>query len=172
MKLKPTIKGLSNLKTLNIVEQAEPVRETAQKTEVKKKTSTSKKRGNTLPSDEYKPLFPPKRLLVKETYSEKNPSKVTRQYLDISVKRANDDLGLPNVFISMYQESEFYTGYLKGKTIHLPLEMLYEFLDNLELVSDECEKRKIEQEIPRYWKEGANDAPYFFCPEWSYSLRL
>jgi hypothetical protein len=89
-------------------------------------------------------MFPPKRLLVRETPSSKDPSKVVKQYLEISVKRFDDDEALPHVWVQMYQESEFYTGYLKGKTIYLPLEMLYDFIDGLNDLSEECDKRGIE----------------------------
>lgn len=109
-----------------------------------KKEEPRKKKENRLPSDEYKPMFPPKRLLVRETPSSKDPSKVVKQYLEISVKRFDDDEALPHVWVQMYQESEFYTGYLKGKTIYLPLEMLYDFIDGLNDLSEECDKRGIE----------------------------
>ena len=54
------------------------------------------------------------------------------------------DEAMPYVWVQMYQESEFYTGYLKGKTIYLPLEMLYDLIDGLNDLSEECDKRKIE----------------------------
>lgn len=115
--------------------------------EVKKTTTAPKKnkQENKLPPDEYKPMFPPKRFLVRETYSHKDPTKVVKQYLELSVKRFGEDIvNAPMVYVQMYQESEFYTGYLKGKTIHLPLEMLYDFIDGLTELSDECDKRHIE----------------------------
>lgn len=129
MKLKPTIKGMKNL----------PKAE-----EPKKESPAPKKTENKLPSDEYKPMFPPMRFLVRETRSYKDPTKVVKQFVELSVKRFDDDEAMPMVYITMYQESEFYTGYLKGKTVHFPLEMLYDVIDNLTELSEECDKRHIE----------------------------
>lgn len=102
-----------------------------------------KQKRESLPKDEYTPMFPPIRFLVKEEPSRKDPTKVVKQYLELSVKRYDDDAAQPYVWCTMYQESEFYTGYLKGKTIYLPLEMLYDLIDNLTELSDECDKRNI-----------------------------
>lgn len=129
MILKPTVKGLKNL----------------QKEEPKEKVSTPKKKSeNKLPPDVYHPMFEPIKILVRETHSQKDPTKVIKQYLEMSVKRYDDDEAMPFVWVQMYQESEFYTGYLKGKTVYLPLEMLYDFIDSLQEVSDICEKKNIE----------------------------
>lgn len=102
-----------------------------------------KQKRESLPKDEYRPMFPPIRFLVREEPSKKDPTKVVKQYLELSVKRYDDDAAQPYVWCTMYQESEFYTGYLKGKTIYLPLEMLYDLIDNLTELSDECDKRNI-----------------------------
>lgn len=129
MKLKPT-------KKLKPVMQEEP-----------KEVSTSKKRekkGNKLPSDEYKPMFPPNRFLVRESFSQKDPTKVIKQYMEISVKRFDDDEAPPCVWIQMYQESEFYTGYLKGKIVYLPLDALNDLIDGLTDLGEECDKLGIE----------------------------
>ena len=127
MKLKPVIK--KELKTE--VTPTEP-----------KKTN---KAENTLPPAGYTPMFPPMRFLVRETPSSKDPTKTVKQYLELSVKRyEDDDENAPSVYIQMYQESEFYTGYLKGKTVYLPLEMLYTLMENLEDLSEECDKRHIQ----------------------------
>lgn len=127
MILKPTIKAKQN----NVPEE-----------------KPKKKKGeNKLPSNEYKPLFEPVRLLVKETPSQKDPTKVVKQYVEVSVKRFGDEDDIVNpvcVWISMYQESEFYTGYLKGKSVYFPLEALYEVLDGLNKIDEECDKRGIE----------------------------
>lgn len=128
MKLKPTIKGMKNLP----------------KQEESKEKAPKKKSENKLPSDEYKPMFKPIRFLVRETRSYKDPTKVVKQYIELSVKRFDDDEAMPMVYMQMYQESEFYTGYLKGKTVHFPLEMLYDVIDNLTELSEECDKRHIE----------------------------
>lgn len=108
------------------------------------KKTTTKKQENKLPPDEYKPMFPPIKFLVRESFSSKDPTKVIKQYVELSVKRFNDDEALPYVWIQMYQESEFYTGYLKGKTVYFPLEALYEIIDGLNDLSEECDKRHIE----------------------------
>lgn len=129
MKLKPTIKGLKNQEKV---------------TPQKEKSGTRRKSTNTLPPDVYKPMFEPKRFLVKESRSSKDATKIVKQYVEVSVKRFNDDEALPHVWIQMYQESDFYTGYLSGKSVYLPLEMLYDLIDNLNEVSDECDKRGIE----------------------------
>lgn len=102
-----------------------------------------KQKSESLPKDEYRPMFPPIRFLVREEPSKKDPTKVVKQYLELSVKRYDDDAAQPYVWCTMYQESEFYTGYLKGKTVYLPLEMLYDLIDNLTELSDECDKRNI-----------------------------
>lgn len=131
MKLKPIIK--KELKKPEMVSNTP------------KKTTPKKKQENKLPSDEYRPMFPPIRLLVRETRSHKDATKVVKQYLELSVKRfGEDEVNAPMVYVQMYQESEFYTGYLKGKTIYLPLEFLYDFIDSLTEISEECDKRKIQ----------------------------
>ena len=124
MKLKPVIK--------KELKKSEP--------ETKKRT----KKENDLPPAEYSPMFPPIRFLVRETPSSKDVTKVVKQYLELSVKRYDDDdENAPMVYVQMYQESDFYTGYLKGKTVYLPLEMLYDFIDNLTDLSEECDRRNI-----------------------------
>lgn len=137
MKLKPTIKGMKNL-------QVSVKEEVQVSNSVKKQDKRQNKQANKLPNDDYKPMFEPTRFLVKESFNPKDPTKKTKQYMEISVKRLNDDEGLTNVFIQMYQESDFYTGYLKGKSVHVPLEMLYTLIEELEITSEECDKRKIE----------------------------
>ena len=134
MKLKPVIKKELKQK----IEQQ--VKETPKK-EFKK---TSKKQENKLPPDEYRPMFEPIRLLVRETPSQKDESKIVKQYIELTVKRFDDDEALPFVWLQMYQESDFYTGYLKGKTVHLPLETLYDLIDSLSDLGEECDKRGIE----------------------------
>lgn len=105
---------------------------------------TNKKQENKLPPDVYYPMFPPVKILVRETPSNKDATKMVKQYLELSVKRYDDDEALPFVWVQMYQESDFYTGYLKGKTIYLPLEMLYDFIDALNDLSEEVDRRHIE----------------------------
>ena len=116
------------------------LKKVAQEVETPKKTKNTKQE-NTLPPDEYAPMFPPKRLLVRETPSKKGG--VVKQYLELSVKRFDDEEAPACVWVQMYQESDFYTGYLKGKTVYLPLEMLYDLIDGLSELSDEAEERGI-----------------------------
>ena len=100
MKLKPVIKGLKSQV------QEEP------------KKKERKSSSNLLPSDVYRPMFEPMRFLVREMASHKDCTKTVRQYLELSVKRSDDDyVNAPMVYIQMYQESESYTGYLEGKTV-------------------------------------------------------
>lgn len=101
------------------------------------------KKPNKLPSDEYRPLLEPVRFLVRETTSYKDPTKVIKQYIEVTVKRfdSDDELGLPHICMQMYQESEFYTGYLKGKSIYLPLESGYDLLEHLEDIFEQCEDK-------------------------------
>lgn len=127
MRLKP-------VKKLQIVAKEEPKKEPVKKN----------KKANKLPPDEYKPMFPPQRILVKDMPSSKDITKRVKQYLELSVKRFDDDHAMPHVWIQMYQESDFYTGYLKGKTVYLPLDMLYDLIDGLSDLSEECDKRHIE----------------------------
>ena len=132
MILKPTKKGIKNLI------------ETEEKEVLQAPKQKRSKGVNTLPPDEYRPLFEPIRFLVKETRSMKDPMSVVKQYLEISVKRYKDDYeNAPTVYIQMCQESDLYTGYLKGKSVHLPLEMLYDLIEYLEEVSEKSDKIEI-----------------------------
>ena len=126
MKLKPIKKKLV------VEEQKEEVKEP------KKKKSS----GNKLPSDSYKPLLPPKRILVRE-FPQKNSTKMGKLYVEISVKRyGEDEVNAPEVYLQMYQETDFYTGYRKGGS-HFPLESLYDIIDLLTEVSEECDEHHI-----------------------------
>ena len=104
-----------------------------------------KKSAQKLPPDTYKPMFEPIRFLVKKAKSMKDDSKVVKQYLEVSVKRFDDDAAQPTVFCTMYQESDFYTGYLKGKTIYFPLDALADVLDSLNEVSEKCDELNISE---------------------------
>ena len=122
-----------------------PIKKLSTKMEEPKEAPKKKnKKDNKLPPDEYKPMFEPMRILVKDMPSTKDVTKRVKQYLELSVKRFGDDeVNQPMVYVQMYQESDFYTGYLKGKTIYLPLEMLYDFMDSLNDLSEECDRRGI-----------------------------
>ena len=124
-----------------------PVKRTELKKSVTPQEEQPKKREkkeNKLPPDGYRPMFPPMRFLVREYPSFKNPEKINRDYIEMSVKRFDDDEAPACVFVQMYRESEAYTGYLKGKTVHFPISALGDMLENLESVSDKCEELNIE----------------------------
>ena len=124
-----------------------PVKRTELKKSVTPQEEQPKKRDkkeNKLPPDGYRPMFPPMRFLVREYPSFKNPEKINRDYIEMSVKRFDDDEAPACVFVQMYRESEAYTGYLKGKTVHFPISALGDVLENLESVSDKCEELNIE----------------------------
>ena len=107
-----------------------------------KETKKKKSSGNKLPSDQYNPLLPPKRILVRE-FPQKNTAKMGKMYVEISVKRyGEDEVNAPEVYIQMYQESDFYTGYRKGGS-HFPLELLYDIMDLLSELSEECDEHQI-----------------------------
>ena len=128
MKLKPK-------KKLITVKPEEPK-------EVKEEKPRKKRNKNTLPSDEYKPLLPPHRILVRE-FPQKDSLRMGKLYLEISVKRyGGDEENAPEVYLQMYQESDFYTGYKKGGS-HFPLEYLYDVMDMLTDLSEECDRNRI-----------------------------
>ena len=114
-----------------------PVKRNTTPAPAPKKQETPKQK---LPPDDYKPIYPPVRFLVREVPSRKDPESLVRQYLEVSVKRSDNDLGLPYLWISMYQESEFYTGYLKGKTTYLPLRHVNDLMEHISDVYEQCEK--------------------------------
>ena len=112
---------------------------------IKKEVEEKKPRksgSNKLPPDTYKPLLTPKRVLVRE-FPQKNSTNMGKLYVEINVKRyGEDEENAPEVYLQMYQESDFYTGYRKGGS-HFPLEMLYDIIDLLTEVSEECDEKKI-----------------------------
>ena len=90
-----------------------------------------KKKTRELPPDEYKDEITPKELELDETGK-----------LVISVKRGGE-YGLPHVDIRHYVTTERYTGFTK-KGVNFPLEFLYELMDMLQDVSDECDRKGLE----------------------------
>lgn len=118
-----------------------PVKKVVKTEEPKETRKTRKKGENTLPPDDYTPLFPPIRFLVRETPSRHGG--VVKQYFELSVKRFDDDESPVCLWIQMYQESDFYTGYLKGKTVYLPLKSLNTMLEGIEDVFNEVDERGI-----------------------------
>lgn len=110
------------------------------------KKKERKKSQNTLPSDEYKPIYEPFRFLVSDRPSHKDPDSRVKHYLEVKVIRTNDEEGLPVCHVSTYQESEFYTGYLKGKSITLPVTEIASLVEALSDVEDQCERDGLMEE--------------------------
>lgn len=120
-----------------------PVDQSPVKTPKMPEKRKKKKSESVLPSNEYKPLLPPKRILVRE-FPQKNSAELGKLYLEVSVKRYGEDLeNAPEVYLQMYQESDFYTGYRKGGS-HFPLEHLYDIIDLLTDLSEKCDEEGIE----------------------------
>lgn len=109
--------------------QRTPIVETAP--EPKREEKQEKKSKIDLISDEYKDEIEPRELQVDETTK-----------LVISVKRGGD-YGLPHVDIRHYVTTERFTGFTK-KGVNFPLEFLYELMDLLHEVSDECDRKGLE----------------------------
>lgn len=105
----------------------------------KEKKERKKSQKKSLASDEYQPLFPPYRFLVSDKPSHKDPAVSVKHYLEIKAIRANDDEGLPVCQVSTYQEAEFYTGYLKGKSITLPVTEIASLVEALSDLDNQCE---------------------------------
>lgn len=84
-----------------------------------------------LPPDEYEDEVPPREIVLDESGK-----------LIISVKRGGY-YGLPHVDIRHYATTERFTGFTK-KGINFPLEFLYELMDLLHEVSDECDRKGLE----------------------------
>lgn len=112
------IKVARKIKRTPVVEKApEPVKE--------------EKQYRKLPPDDYKDEIEPRELELDETGK-----------LVISVKRGGD-YGLPHVDIRHFVTTERFTGFTK-KGINFPLEFLYELMDLLHEVSDECDEKGLE----------------------------
>ena len=101
--------------------QRTPIVEKAPEKPKSKKEETPK-----LPPDEYKDEIPPKEIFFDENGK-----------LVISVKRGGE-YGLPHVDIRHYVTTERYTGFTK-KGVNFPLEFLYELINLLNDVAEECE---------------------------------
>ena len=89
------------------------------------------KKYKTLPPEDYADEIPKKELELDETNK-----------LVISVKRGGE-YGLPHVDVRHYVTTERFTGFTK-KGINFPLEFLYELIDLLNDVSDECDRKGLE----------------------------
>lgn len=113
------IKVARKIKRTPIVEKApEPVKE-------------EKVQHRQLPPDDYKDEIEPREIVLSEEGK-----------LVISVKRGGE-YGLPHVDVRHFVTTDRYTGFTK-KGINFPLEFLYELLDLLNEVSEECDKKGLE----------------------------
>ena len=99
--------------------------------EKKPEPKKEEKKHRELPPDEYKDEVTPREIEIDENGK-----------LVISVKRGGD-LGLPHVDIRHFVTTERYTGFTK-KGVNFPLEFLYELMDLLKEVSDECDRKGLE----------------------------
>ena len=123
---------------LKVTKKLSAVRDSVEKQEVKK---PEKKEKQDKFVDEYKPMFPPIRFLSREFLNSKGDT--VKQYLELTVKRFDDDYALPFLWITMYQESPFYTGYLKGKTVYLPLDNFNDLISNLDEIKKIAEDKEL-----------------------------
>ena len=89
------------------------------------------KQHKTHPPDEDTDEINPKELVLEDTNK-----------LVISVKRGGD-YGLPHVEIRHFVTTDRFTGFTR-KGVNFPLEFLYELLDTLHEVSDECDRKGLE----------------------------
>lgn len=109
----------------------------AKDTKVSQDTPASNTRGSSKKTVEFSSPEVIREMLTKDN------GKGYKEYLEVSVKRFSDE-GIPYVNFSTRVESEMYNGYKKGKHICFPLELLYDFLDLMNEVDEECDKKHIE----------------------------
>lgn len=104
-----------------------------QRTPIVEKAPEVKKeeKSKLLPPDDYEDEITPKELVLDESGK-----------LVISVKRGGY-YGLPHVDIRHYATTERFTGFTK-KGVNFPLEVLYDLIDLLHEVSDECDQKGLE----------------------------
>ena len=117
-----------------VKEMAIKVSRKIQRTPIVEKAPEPKKeekKVEKLPPDEYKDEVTPREIKLDETGK-----------LVISVKRGGD-YGLPHVDIRHFVTTERFTGFTK-KGVNFPLEFLYELMDLLKEVSDECDRKGLE----------------------------
>ena len=93
-----------------------------------------KSHKNQLPPDTYKDEIEPKRINIDEGID-----------LVFSVKRGGEN-GLPRVDIRTYVKTENYEGFTK-KGINFSLEYLYDIIDTLNDVNEECSAKGLDEEF-------------------------
>ena len=111
--------------------------------------SSEKKSGrkNSLPPDEYEPIFEPLKVKLREYTSEKSGEKV-EQYLIMKVMRNNYDNGKVYFYMTMWQDSKSYTGFMKGKTVFFPVTRLDDVIGFMCQAINDCETvNLIEEEL-------------------------
>lgn len=124
------------------------VKRTTKKATTSTKVENSTKRTakkEKLPEAVYHDLVKLPPILVRDYETERGNH--IKKYIIASVRRANDekdDIENPiMVYINMYQESDYYTGYLKGG-ISFPLkEHLATMQEMLEQIDNECADKGI-----------------------------
>lgn len=89
---------------------------------------------NTLPPDTYRDEIEPKRINIDEGID-----------LVVSVKRGGE-YGLPRVDVRQYVKTENYEGFTK-KGINFSLEYLYDIIDILNDVNEECSAKGLDEEF-------------------------
>lgn len=89
---------------------------------------------NTLPPDTYRDEIEPKRINIDEGID-----------LVFSVKRGGEN-GLPRVDIRQYVKTENYEGFTK-KGVNFSLEYLYDIIDILNDVNEECSAKGLDEEF-------------------------
>ena len=89
---------------------------------------------NTLPPDTYKDEIEPKRISIDDGID-----------LVFSVKRGGEN-GLPRVDVRQYVKTDNYEGFTK-KGINFSLEYLYDIIDILNDVNEECSAKGLDEEF-------------------------
>ena len=104
------------------------------KTPVEEEKPKRKSHKNELPPDTYRDEIEPKRINIDEGID-----------LVFSVKRGGE-YGLPRVDIRQYVKTENYEGFTK-KGVNFSLEYLYDIIDILNDVSEECSEKGLDEEF-------------------------
>ena len=104
------------------------------KTPVEEEKPKRKSHKNELPPDTYRDEIEPKRLNIDDGID-----------LVFSVKRGGEH-GLPRVDIRQYVKTENYEGFTK-KGVNFSLEYLYDIIDILNDVNEECSAKGLDEEF-------------------------
>lgn len=104
------------------------------KTPVEEEKPQRKSHKNELPPDTYRDEIEPKRINIDEGID-----------LVFSVKRGGEH-GLPRVDVRQYVKTDNYEGFTK-KGINFSLEYLYDIIDILNDVNEECSEKGLDEEF-------------------------